>query len=476
MAIPIQEQKNEVFAQIAAMKVLADDTTKQVQQLWQTLETVSQDPIIFLVDLIKELIGYEALRDAFSNIMATSLNTIEEKIKWVIKLKLKELLSCGVNPSIPLDLQYNGVGYDFQLKYVDFTNIFKLDPASTFGSFIYNDISSQINSTDMNTFLYYTIQDDYTEHLWGSQMGYNDLAAFKFKPNSGTETNIITVKASDYYSTNKKLADWNNDYVDSIDLLPDAQFFAKILDTVFNVFSQVIQKTSSQAEIEEKLNAIVDKMLETEPDTIIDDSFFNFSNIELRVISEKARLKALGITKLEGCYGYPQITRPQNVLASIEKIAQATTLTEKKTAIDFSIFKFANIAGSLGENKDKYNIKLNFFSELIRGLVKGIIAMIFSPKLILLFMVNFRIVQGTGVTINGVDELIKYLKSLIKDVIDQVKGIIVSFLLDIAMKEIKTMQAKFAQKISKELIKNKQKVLMSLIGVQQDTIRLATKF
>lgn len=476
MALPIQEQKSEVFGQIAAIKVLTDDVNSQKGNLWGSLNSISQDPINFLVDLIKELVGYEALRDAFSNTMASSLNTIEDKIKYAIKLKLKELLSCGVNPSIPDDFKYSGTGYDFKVTDFDYTDIFKLDPASTYGDFIYYDIASQLNSTDTNTFLYYTIQNENIEYNWGSQVGYNDITTFKFKPNSGGQTNIINIKASDYYSTNKKLNDWNNDYVNSIDILPDAQFFTKILDNTFNVFSGVINKTQSQSEAEEKINAIIDKMLDTDPDETINDSFFEFNNIELREISEKAKLKSLGINKLDSCYGYVQKTLPINVSNSINDIEQASSFNEKKIAIDNAINNFASNAGSLGNDTDKYNIKLNFFVELIRGLVKSIIAMILSPKLIAIFLVNFKITQGGNATFNGIDGLLKVLKSLFKEIIDQVKGIVVSILLEIVMKEIKKLQSQVASKISKELVKNRQKVLLSLIGVPQDIIRLTTKF
>lgn len=472
----LSEQKLGVFAQVAAMKVLAEDIKSNKQNLWQTLQTVSKDPIEFLMNLIEELIGYEALRDAFSDTMVNSLGDIEDKIKYVIKDKLKDLVSCGVNPELPYDFKYTGVGYDFKIKNIDFTNIFKLDPASTYGSFVYYDIPPQTNSSDLNTMLYYSIQDDGTEYNWGSQVGYNNITAVKFNSNSGTQTNIITIKASEYYSNNKKLGDWNNDYVDSLTLFPDSQFFVKVLDETFNILSTVIQKTPLQAEQEEKLNAIVDKLLDTEPDEYIDDSFFNFSNIELQKISDKARLKSLGINKLNGCYGYIQKTLPAKVLTSIESIESSLNIDQKTISINKSIDNFANDSASLGDDKDKYNIKLNFFVELIRGLMKSIVNILFSPKMILLFLVNYRIVQGNDAEVNSIDELVKSLKGLVKSLVDTIKGLVVSILLEIAMKEIKNLQKEVNDKILKELVSNKQKVLLSLIGVPQDTIRLATKF
>ena len=479
MGLSIQQEKSAVFGQIAAAKVLIDDTNSKInqgQEMRESLRTISKDPINFLVDLVSELVGYESLKKAFSNILVNKLNDIEDKVKYAIKLNLKSLVNCGTNPEIPTNLKYSGQGYEFKLKDVDYSNIFKLSPTSTYGGLIYSDIDAQLNSVDLNTVLYNIIQDKDVEHLWGSQVGYGDITAFTFKPNTGNGPNMINIKASDNYSTNKKLTDWNNDYVDSVDLFPDTQFFGKVMDSVFNVFSQVIDKTVAQANVELLVDNAIDRLTNTDPNEFIDDSFFNVSNSELVLISEKARLKVLGITKLEGCYGYPQVTKPINVSNSMNAIASANGKTEKLKTVAKSIDNMANVATGLGNEQNKYTIKLNFFTELIKTLVKTITNMILSPKLILLFLVNFKIVDSTDTSFTGVDELMKIMKSLLKEIIDQVKGIVVSELLNIAMKEIKNMQGKVVGKIGKELVVNKQKVLLSLVGVPQDIIRLATKF
>jgi len=480
----IQKQKSEVFAQVAALKVLVDDThnqdikyKSQTNQLWQSLQTIKKDPINFLLDLIKELAGYEAIRDSVSDALINSLGDLEDKIKFAIKLNLKELTSCGVNPSIPNELKYNGSGYQFNVNKIDYCNIFKLDPASEYGNFIYSDITPQINSTDANTFLFYTIQNSGVEQYWGHQVGFvNDIVAVKFDEQYGTETNIITIKASNYYSNNKKLSDWNNDYVDSIKLFPDAQFFAKMIDNIFNIFSNIIEKTTVQSEMEEKLNNIIDKLLETEPDDIIDDSFFTFTNVELLDISEKAKMKTLGISKLETCDTYATKINTTILNDSVNTIITANSIESKTIAINKSINNIADEASKNSDPKDRYNVKLNFFVKLIKALVKSIIGMIFSPKLILLFMVNFRIVQGTNATFNGIDELIKNLKVLIKEVIDIVKALVIKILLEKVLKEIKNLQSQVKDKIQSELISNKKKLTMSLLGVPQDIIRTINKF
>lgn len=476
MAIPIQNQKNEVFSRIAALKVLADDSTNQTQELWESLQTITKDPISFLSDLIKELIGYEALRDGFINAMGPTLNFAEEKIKYSIKLKLKELLSCGVNPEIPNDFKYSSGGYNFKLSQLDFANIFRLEPSSRYGSFIYRDVSAELDSNDLNTVLYNTIQDDGTEHQWGEQMGYNDITTFRFDSSNGENINVLNVRASEYYSNNKTLTDWNDDYIDSIDFFPEPQFYGKILDTIFNSFSNVITKTPNQCETEEKLNRLVDKLLDTEPDEYIDDSFFSFNNVELREISEKSKLKSLGVTKLKTCTVYANKIDSNDILNAINNIENSATLEDKRNTLENSTNHFGELAGDIADTENKYNVKLNFFSELIRAITKSMVSTLFSPKILTSFLVNYKITQGNNAEFDSIEELMKLLKNLIKEIIDIIKGVIISSLLEIAMKEIKSLQSQVTSKILRELASNELKVLLSLTGVPQDIIRLATKF
>lgn len=471
----IQEQKSEVFAQVASLKVLVSDTKQKGEALWESINNISNDPIKFLTDLIKELVGYEALREGVSETLASSLNTIEDDIKYIIKLKLKEYTNCGTNPEIPNELKYENKGYDFKLNELDFNSIFKLDPASTYGSFIYNDIENNVNSIDLNTFLYYVIQNDGNEENWGEQGGFNDIISFIFNTTKNGESNILNIKASEYYTNNKKLTDLNNDYVDSVDLFPDSQFYAKILDKVFNVFNQVIQKTPAQTENEVKLDAIIDKLLAVDSDEYVDDSYFSFTNNELKEIDNKIKLRALGISELESCYKFPQITTPNNVLNEINGLNNISSYEERKTKLDNSFNKFANIAGGLGNEKDKYNIKLNFFELLIDALVKSIVNLIFSPKMLLIFLINFKIIKGSDANYSSIEELIKIMKGLFKEIIDKIKSIVVEMLLKIALKEIKKLQSQVTDKILSELISNRQKSLLSLVGVGTDIINTISK-
>lgn len=472
--IPIQNQKSDVFAKISALKALSEDRNSNNGALWDTLKTVSKDPISFLVDLLKELVGYEQLRDTFAQTISNSGNDLEIKIKTAIKLKLRETINCGMNPNLPESFKYQNDGYNFNLKDIDFLNIFKLDPSSDYGNFIYYDIQNAFNSVDLNTVLYNTIQDEGIEHSWGQQVGFeNDIVTFKFNETFGNETNVLNVRASNYYSQNKKLNDFNDDFVDSIDLFPTAQFYSNIIDSVFNNFSQIIQKTESEVELEEKLKKIIDKLIETEPDDIIDDSYFEFTNLELQNIKEDAKLKSLGIKKLADCSQYTFKTPLDLLSTTISDVESSSSFVQIQTIIENSVEEFANSSPITNNGADNYSIRLSIFVELIKNLILTIIKMILLPKLLILIMVNYKIIYGT---IENVDiiEILRMLKTFFKEITDTVKGLITSILLKEALKEIKNLQSNVNDKINQELVNNQSKIVLSLLGVTQEIIRLTS--
>src|ERR1035437_9563808 len=97
----IIDKKKKIFGNIAAARTLTEGLPK--------LKTSSSFPsinnggnsITFLTDLIKSLIGYEALMSTLVKILTYSLSESERQIKKALKQDLKTIVSCGVDPHLP---------------------------------------------------------------------------------------------------------------------------------------------------------------------------------------------------------------------------------------------------------------------------------------------------------------------------------------------------------------------------------------
>ena len=144
----VVEKKKDVFGKIGAFKTLTEGMPKL--KLTSSFSSVnnSGDVISFLTDLVKALVGFEALVSAVVDTITHSLPRIEKAVKKALKIELKNIVSCGVDPSLPSWIKSSGTGIVIQVKKIDFSDILHTDPNSVVGPLIYNDITSPLINSD----------------------------------------------------------------------------------------------------------------------------------------------------------------------------------------------------------------------------------------------------------------------------------------------------------------------------------------
>ncbi|MHA1988375.1 MAG: hypothetical protein ACW98D_17205 [Promethearchaeota archaeon] len=146
----IVDDKKKIFGQIGAMRTLNEGFPDiALTDSFPSLNNES-NTMDFLIDLLKTLIGFEELKEEVVDILTYHLRDLEVEIKKVIKLELKSIVSCGVNPSIPSFIKNDGI--DIRVEKVDFLNTLKVNPNGTEGKFLYDEPSSQLASSTITKF------------------------------------------------------------------------------------------------------------------------------------------------------------------------------------------------------------------------------------------------------------------------------------------------------------------------------------
>jgi len=228
----IIDQKSKVFGNIAAARTVAEGLPQLVTN--PSFPSINNDgnSIAFLTDLLKSLVGVEKLREVIIDTLAYKLDEMEIIIKGAIKSSLKELVNCGVDPSIPSYIKSTGAGIKIETSKIDFFDILKTNPLTQEGKLLYTDVQASplTSSNDFNTFLYGTIQNDGTTETWG----ISPILDVRFDSTniSPIPNNTLTFNSNSAYNT-KTLTEFNNNYVDSIDLFDAANLLNKILDDIF---------------------------------------------------------------------------------------------------------------------------------------------------------------------------------------------------------------------------------------------------
>ena len=292
------DQKGKIFGKISAARTVAEGLPKLVPNPSFPSINNSGDVIAFLVDMLKSLVGIDQLREIVVDTLAYRLDEIEVVIKVAMKLSLKELVNCGTDPSIPTYIQSTGSGITTETNKVDFFDILKTDPITPEGKLLYTDTQASplTSSNDCNTFLYGTVQNDGIVETWKSLLNVRfDSVNFSPIPN-----NTLTFNSNIAFDS-KTLTDFNNSYIDSIDLFDSKNLLNKIMDLLFGSLSVKLNKTTSQLKKEEEINSIINNIVNADENDVIDNTYFTFTNEEVASQENAANWRRKGIRVIEQC-------------------------------------------------------------------------------------------------------------------------------------------------------------------------------
>lgn len=382
--MPIKDEKQKIFGKIAALRTLNDNYPElKLSNSFPSI-TNSDKVIDFLIDLMKSLVGQEEFKNIIINFLTYKLDNLETKIKNALKDKLTNNITNGTDPSIPSFLIN---GFDINIPEIDFFDMLQIDPLSSVGSLIYNDEKAGLASKDFNTFLFETLQSTDVTQKWGSQTGANDIFEITFK-----DKKKLNIKITNDY-IDKTLSVLNNDFIDSLNLINSDKVVSKLIDGLYGSIATLIKKTQESIIIESKVDAIIDRFIDLDDEKIIDDSFFEFSNEQIRVIEEKSNDRCNGIRKLIDCNNY-ESSVDFNILSGVTtEIKNASTLTGKKDAITKGINTLMNEVNFNASDIDKHNVDLNFLTEIIKEISKTLVKAIMSPSIILVMAINSKIFE-----------------------------------------------------------------------------------
>jgi hypothetical protein len=458
-------KKKQIFGNIAAARTLVDNLPNlKTSSSFPSINN-GGDSITFLTDLIKSLIGYDALVNKVVNILTYSLENIEVSIKTSLKLELKSIVSCGVDPSIPDFLKSTGEGININVNKIDFLDILKIEPDSQGGKLLYGD------STDFNRFLYDTIQLDGTPQVWPTTGTGVISVKFNSTGSGNIPNNTLTINATPLYDS-KTLTDLNNDFINSLVLFNTKDVVNRIIDGIFGSISISVNKTKKQLETEAKINNVIDCIVNSDDGDVISDDYFTFSNDEIYIHQEEADNRQKGIIKLECCNKIPASIPTSMLTDFTNEYNETTNIQEQKEVISKNLNIMANQNTINSENAtDKISIKLNFFQKIIEMIIKSIVGIILTPKVLIFFLVNYKIVYGLNATYEDPIDFIKKNKNLIKIITKKISEMILNELIAIALKEIAILVSSAAVKKQNEKGKNQLSQLLSLVGVSQDIIR-----
>lgn len=463
------ENKSNVFKSVGVTKALTNDiVTKfgdtknklgniknKLGDSFKSIKSKSRNIIPFLLDLLKSLAGVKRIEDVFDKIIK-SLDIIEVEVKEAIYEVIRGLYFCNYDGALPTWMTDGTLR--IKVSSLDQLNLFKLDPATPLGTTLYDK--------NLNTFLYENVlQLPQTVVSWDGFMEfmYDDT------------TDEVVVKVTE---TSLKIDEFIKKFMNSINLFPKENIFTKFMDELFGITSNILKRSKEEVEVELKVKKILEKMIESEDNElkiVTDDSYFLFTNEELNDIEWRAENYSNGVSFLDMSCGLVETTvTEEEVLSSVANLTGSTELITLKNEIITITNKAIERSDILPE--DKKTSRDFFMLEFITQLPNILLAIIMSPKLVLLFIIMHVLVTGNPnyTEINAV-EFIRQHKDLFKKIAKKVLGSVVKILFGFVLKEVTKLITQISSQLIMEKLALYRKSLLSLTGGIASRVESATK-
>lgn len=372
----IKRTKEETLATIdAALSILNRFPDLEDGNVNLSFDT-STNPFPFLMDIFKSTAGYNELIRIIANFIAKYLPAVEIAVKTLLITKLKDIISCSVNPFLTDDILKNGI--IFNISEIDLIDTFRYSPFDEkIGQFYYFGVFEKeeyydeqtkefkersvpimpddlIKCDDMNALLWYMINRANKRYVWKPTKYRHDD---EFRPDYPSvdegqklkkEDGIVTFE---FHEKSVNLVDaYGNEYLQQTPYNNILHvFIGDVREKSTPLIQQIIEQQKQQAENEKEQEILKDKIENKQ--TEIDLFKQNFIELD----------EALASGELNNEDYAKQLKKLNNKLKKLENdLNDLLVLQKKKYAAKHRFeHEIANIKSQLAATRDQYFPFLN---------------------------------------------------------------------------------------------------------------------
>jgi hypothetical protein len=273
-----------------------------------------------------------------------------------------------------------------------------------------------------------------------------------------------------------KVGDFITDYYKSINIVDTNNLFAQLMDQIsgavsfeakvgygdlaeMNKFMLLLQRIlglcfDSTKEIDISGNS---KVAELDG---IDESFFEFTDIDLRYIDDMISNIQRGVMEFEDCGNVILPIDSQAILDDLIKFNKVTNIKDEE-----------NIASALIDNlvsnpkwPNSLDVKLSADLSFLTNLPKAIMMALLSPKVLLpLFVMSKAIGQTVADSVESLGDFMKVFKKYVINLMSKIGGLFIKELFDIIKRDIKILITEIISDIAKEKALKKYTIILVLV-------------
>lgn len=426
------DDKKGIFNKLSVFTSLKEIELKPING-FNLINSINNDldPLPFLLDLSTSLVGTDGLQDKIGLLFTQYIDTFNTKSKDLLK---NNLLSFNQNLSLPSSFISNGI--TIPVSFLDDSNNLKTPKVDPIGEIIYDD-----STPNLLTKLREAITKPDTTITFGNiNVVYNESSEnFNIKP-----------------SGNFSIGTFISGFIDSLSGINKREFTADILDKIYGLKSKLQNKTISELNNENTIDAYIEKL--------VTDQDIDLSYEDILTINNKSEEMVKGSNEIDcGCYSINnQLTI--NQLNTISNIV-ATSTNPNEIGNSFSNL----LIDSLDQNTDQStvtSIKDGFLKDIIKLIKTKLLKdMLFSPEKKLLFILTSSFDNKDINTFNDNINYIKENKNICDCLVKDIASDIIEFVFNLVKTEIIEVTKPALKKIITEKINNYKLLLTSLVSI-----------
>jgi hypothetical protein len=307
--------------------------------------------------------------------------------------------------------------------------------------------------------------------------------SFELFDNTNTPGEYFKVVPKNRVSNVNTVADFLKDYYKRMVMVEFTSIITYLMDILTGAFSIQVDAGVETLKDNSKFGFILARILglcldEREQIDIsgvakvgeldnIDDSFFEFTQLDLTKIDQTITNVQNRAVELESC---GTILFPVNSVEIIDSLNELNQVDDNDD--DALINAFNNVINTYTDNQNGIglsagvNVKLNFDVSIIKKLPNAFVGSLFSPKILLPMLVMYKAINlNETLSFNSLTDFIKKFKKFFIQLVSKLGSLLVREIYKVLKKEILQLVKTLVKDLSKEQALKKYSIIVSLISL-----------
>lgn len=412
-------------------------------------------------------------------------NRTIDKLKIILAEETISALGCSQEQSFPISTPSSPAVYYIRIPAVDLFSILKEDPSTSVGKLLYekNDYSLGVYPYSMNRQLYHRIQDP-TQSFLGEYSNYyvgssgQPLFDIEYSPTDdvGNVGDFFKITLRNRFGNSNRIGDFIVDYYSSINLFDVHELYGKVMDYLTGAISMKVDLGADTIRDQTTFERILQRILGLCFDTtneidvsgisklsvdLIDESFFEMSEIDLRIIDDRINNIQGRVTEFEDCDNVKLPVQVEDMITLVTRILNSDNLSQEDATAESMLNEMSNEWKLLLPD---VNIQLKIQEDFLKILPKAIVNTLLSPKNIIpLILLSKVLGDNLSDFIDSLEDFAKKYKNYLIQVQSRVYAIYLEELYLIIKKDFLLLVQSIIRDIGTEATQKRNRIILAIV-------------